>query len=80
MSNLWDNVQSFWRKTKPSPELDADKNIPWLRVGAILRSIPFNKLLPLFLSVPTVLFLTISGLVAWIVLFVKFITSLFSVA
>ena len=78
MSRFWDSLQSLWRRTKPdeTPE-KAENDIPWLRVGILLRAIPFKKLLPVFISVPAVLFFTISGFVAWLVIFAKFVTSLF---
>jgi hypothetical protein len=70
----------FKKDTKPAPvptPAPDVKAIPWLRVGLILKSIPFSKLKPLFISVPAIVFFALSGLVAWIMLFLKFAVGIF---
>ena len=85
MATLWDNVNALWRRKKPDTTPvtpDPDKPaaaVPWVRVGILLKSIPFEKLLPVFISVPTIVFLTISGFIAWVVLLLKFTVGLFNI-
>lgn len=85
MSTLVDTLNSFWRKKKPEPtpvSPDAKPNtggIPWLRVGILLKSIPFKKLAPAFLSIPVIVFFAVSGLLAWIMLFLRFAVNIFTV-
>lgn len=83
MKNLINKLNDLWKK-KPQPEnpetpvVDTPGNIPWLRVGVLLRSIPFQKLLPLFVTVPAIVFFAISGFVAWIMVVLKFALSVFN--
>lgn len=81
MNPILDRLTNWWKKdTKPAPvptpEPDV-KAIPWLRVGLLLKSIPFSKLKPLFISVPAIVFFALSGFVAWVMLFLKFAVGIF---
>jgi hypothetical protein len=68
--SLWDRLKKLLgRETSPnSPEPETH----YLRALLILRQIDFKKLLPVFLTVPTVLFFAISGFIAWLGLLVGF--------
>jgi hypothetical protein len=81
MGALLDNLVKIFKPTTPdtpTPETPETTNVPWLRVGVILKSIPFEKLFPVFVSVPTIVFLTISGAIAWLALLVKFVVGMFN--
>lgn len=79
--SLWDNVTGLWRKkddTKPTvPENKKTGPAPLIRIYAILRSIQFKKLWPVFVSVPAIVFLAVSGLIAWVAVLVKFAVGVF---
>jgi hypothetical protein len=81
MSNLLDRWRDLWKKNpkpdvKPAPEPPSAAT--WVRIGLILRSIPFEKLAPLFISVPVIVFFAVSGFIAWLVLVVKFVVGIFT--
>ena len=79
MSTILDRWKDLWQK-KPQPAPKPEEppaTVPWLRVGLLLRSIPFSKLAPLFISVPAIVFFALSGFVAWIMLFLKFAVGVF---
>ena len=81
MNNPLDAINSLWRKKEKPDENPAPIEIdrtPWVRVGLILRSIPFRKLLPAFASVPVIVFLTLSGLIAWLAVLARFAMSIFT--
>lgn len=50
----------------PAPSPKPDTQPSYLKAWFALRSIPVQKLWPLFFTVPVIVFLTISGLVAWL--------------
>lgn len=68
--SLWDRLKKLLgRESTPSaPEQETH----YLRALLILRQIDFKKLLPVFLTVPAVLFFAISGFIAWLGLLVGF--------
>ena len=79
--SLLDGWQNLWRK-KPEPTTPIDtpkinNGVPWLRVGLLLKSIPFKQLSPVFFTVPELLFFAISGLIAWIVVVLRFAVNIF---
>lgn len=79
---LLDSWQNLWRKKQPTnPDKPVDtpapNNVPWLRVGLLLKSIPFKQLSPVFFTVPALLFFAISGLIAWIVVVLRFAVNIF---
>jgi len=84
--SLIDSWSALWKK-KPAPQPNptpdspepASGGVPWLRVGLLLRSIPFKKLKPVFFTVPALLFFAISGLIAWIVVVLRFAINIFDV-
>ena len=85
MSNIYD-LSAWWRKkpkpepTPETPDVVPPKNngIPLLRIGLILKSIPFKELAPVFFTVPVILFFTISGFLAWLMLALLFIVNIFT--
>ena len=82
MSTLVDKWRDLWKKPKPQPTPDVPADvtpIPWVRVGLLLRSIPFQKLAPLFVSVPLIVFFALSGLLAWLLLLLRFAVNVFNV-
>lgn len=80
MSKLLDKLGGLWKKPTPlQPDAPTTPDsIPWVRVGVILRSIPFKKLLPAFFAVPTLVFFALSGLVAWVMLLLRFAVNIFN--
>lgn len=80
---LLDVWRNLWKK-KPTPipaptppDQPQPAGIPWLRIGFILRSIPFKDLKPVFFTVPALLFFAISGLIAWVVVVLRFAINIF---
>lgn len=77
-----------WLRRKKQP--DTDPVVPedagtlklpkYLQAWNILRNIPIKKLFPAVLSVSTVVFFAISGLLAWLVLICSFVVKLFKIA
>ena len=79
MTNPLDLLNIPWRKKEEKKETpDQLGRTPWVRVGVILRAIPFQKLLPALVSVPVIVFLTISGFIAWLAVFARFAASMFN--
>ncbi|NDC55414.1 MAG: hypothetical protein EBZ69_01065 [Alphaproteobacteria bacterium] len=79
---LLDAWRNLWKKKPtplpaPTPDQPQPAGIPWLRIGLILRAIPFKELKPVFFTVPALLFLAISGLIAWIVVVLRFAVNIF---
>jgi hypothetical protein len=80
----------WWRKNpKPAPAPNTPDATPdsgtlsgpqWLKAWAALRKIPIKQLFPAVTSVSVVVFLAISGLLAWVVVFLSFIVRLFKLA
>jgi len=68
--SLWDRLKKLLGR-EPSPNA-SEPETHYLRALLILRQIDFKKLLPVFLTVPTVLFFAISGFIAWLGLLVGF--------
>lgn len=50
----------------PTPAPDEDEPVGYLRLLLLLRQIPFQKLGPVLVTVPVIVFLAISGAVAWL--------------
>lgn len=50
----------------PTPDAPDEPNGGYLRILLLLRQIPFRKLGPLLFTVPVIVFLAISGAVAWV--------------
>lgn len=61
----------------PAPEPTPEARPKYLRALWALKQIPFSRLFPLVFTVPFVVFLAISGLIAWVVVAASFITHLF---
>lgn len=55
------------RKKPPQPDEGPDRT-PWMRVWLTLRSINLKELWPVVISVPTIVFFAISGMIAWLYL------------
>lgn len=74
------------RKEKPDtdpvdPEDDGTLGpLKYLQAWNTLRNIPIKKLFPAALSVSTVVFFAVSGLLAWLVLICSFVAKLFKIA
>lgn len=77
-----------WPHRKEKPDTDpvdpkdaGTLGLPkYLQAWNILRNIPIKKLFPAVLSVSTVVFFAISGLLAWLVLICSFVAKLFKIA
>lgn len=69
--SVLERLRKWWRPD-PAPSPAPSKPIPaptmtnYVRALLLLRQIDFQKLLPVVLTVPTVLFFAISGLIAWL--------------
>lgn len=76
-------IDRLWPKPKkddttPDTPPTDDSRVPLLRVYAILKSIQFRKLLPVFVSIPAIVFLAISGFIAWLMVLAKFAVGIFN--
>jgi hypothetical protein len=73
MPNLFDRI---WPKPKPAPKPDSApkpmSTLDYIKAWKLLKSIPIHKLGPAVGSVGLVLFLAISGLIAWITVIMRF--------
>jgi hypothetical protein len=84
MANILDSIKNIWRKkdnkpvVPPEPVKPAPTVIDKLRAVALLREIPFEKLLPLFVGVPAIVFFAISGVLAWLTIMFKFVLGIFT--
>lgn len=78
------SISDWWRSDdkKPKPDdNDTTVSIPkYVQAWNLLRKIPVEKLGPAVLSVSTVIFFAISGVLAWLVLFGAFVCQLFKKA
>jgi hypothetical protein len=62
---------------EPTPKPAPAPSPKYLKALWALKDIPLSKLFPLVFTVPVVVFLALSGLVAWLVVFASFVTHLF---
>jgi hypothetical protein len=82
------SLLDLWKRKTPDPNTPPAKpddpgtlaGPQWLKAWATLRQIPIKKLLPAVTSVGVVVFLALSGLLAWVVVVLSFIVRLFKVA
>ena len=77
MGNLLDNLRNkIWPKPAPTPPPVTPakplSTLDYIRAWKLLKSIPVHKLGPAVGSVGFVLFLAISGLIAWITVIMRF--------
>lgn len=81
---LLNNLKN-WLKPKPAPPLDsvpvpaAPNLAKYLQIWQLLKKIPVQKMLPAVVSVSGVVFLAISGLIAWLVILCVFVLRLFKI-
>ncbi len=70
----------FRPKPQPEPDdMDTQPSPKWLQAWVLFRKIPVEKLFPAVTLTSFVVFLAISGFVAWAVVFLSFIVQLFRV-
>jgi hypothetical protein len=50
-----------------------------MRIWALLRAVNFQELWPVLVSVPVLVFFALSGLVAWLVMAVRFLYTIWRV-
>ena len=82
-----DNLRN-WLKPKPAPApTPAPVPVPqpptlakYLQAWQLLKNIQVHRLLPAALSVSAVVFLAISGFIAWLVVVCAFVIRLFKIA
>lgn len=71
---------SGWLRPKPKPDVPPDSTpglTTYFQAWQKLKQIPIKKLFPGVTAVGAVVFFAISGVLAWLVLFVSFIVNLF---
>jgi hypothetical protein len=68
-------IDDILGRKNPEPTLapvDAGPDrTPWTRVWLTLRSVNLKELWPVVISVPAIVFFAISGMVAWLYLFLR---------
>jgi hypothetical protein len=72
----------FWPWNKPekpdtAPDAPPPGLVKYIQAWQKLKEIPIQKLWPAVTSMSAIVFLAISGLIAWVVLFIAFIVNLF---
>lgn len=76
---MW-NWQLFRPKAKPAPVEEEPVSEPsWLKIWLSLRKISVEHALAGLLTIPVLLFFAISGVLAWLVLAVKFVIGIYNV-
>lgn len=63
----------------PTPAPNDPSALLWLKIGMILRKIPVQPALAGLITVPALVFFAVSGMVAWLVLAVKFVIGVYNV-
>lgn len=81
---LLDRLRGWLKPTPPTPTPTPVPDqppgpIPYLRVWALLRSVNFKELWPVLFSVPVLVFFALSGLGAWLVVLVRFLSTIWRV-
>ena len=75
----------FFPRPKPTPEPSPEPapndrdGVLWLKIGLLLRKIPVKRALAGLITVPVLLFFAVSGLIAWLVLVIKFVVGIYNV-
>lgn len=84
--NFWRRLRDLVTKPKtpdepatPEPTPPPPGAVPYLRVWMLLRKINFRAVWPVLLGVPVLVFFAVSGLVAWGLLALKFIWTMWSI-
>jgi hypothetical protein len=80
MGSLFDNLRDkIWPRPKPAPTPAPTpepapplSTLDYIRAWKVFKNIPIHKLAPAVLSTSFVLFLAISGLIAWITVILRF--------
>lgn len=84
---LLDRLRNWWPKPNPpqpdptpapTPAPTPDR-IPYLRVWALLRDVNFKDIWLVLFSVPVLVFFALSGVLAWLVVAVRFLLTLWRV-
>lgn len=81
MQDLFNRLKKLFnpdKPTEPETQPDVKKQTPWIKIGRLLRDIDVNKLLVGLVTVPVIVFFTLSGVLAWLVLFVKFVVTIYN--
>jgi hypothetical protein len=69
-----------WPRPKPADEPVNDvRPLTWLQAWQLFRKIPMQELFPLVFTVPVIVFLALSGLLAWVVVALSFMVRLMKV-
>lgn len=81
MKNLWDRLSDLFKKKPDGPVPDpspgpAPDRVPYLRIWALLGKINMRELWPAVVSIPVLLFFAISGLLAWVVIVLRFLVNI----
>jgi hypothetical protein len=83
---LLDKLRGWLKPTPPTPAptptpVPAQPPGPlvYMRIWALLRAVNFQELWPVLVSVPVLVFFALSGLVAWLVLAVRFLYTIWRV-
>lgn len=85
MTKIIDSIVNIFKPKTPDQDVDVtpaepdeDKNIPWFRVGLLARNISLPHLRAVLFTVPVIVFFALSGLLAWIVVVIKFIVTVYN--
>ena len=63
---------------KIPPDEAPPKKTSYIKAWWLLRKIDFKALLPVFISVPVILFFAFSGVLAWIAVIMRFAVTVFN--
>ena len=80
---LLDMLRGLLDKPKPTDDKDppapAPESVPYMRVWLLLRKIDIKQLWPVIFSVPLLVFFALSGAIAWFVILIRFICSVWGI-
>jgi len=83
MANILQKFRDWLSGGPPAPppeEVDPPEptSVPWIKVGLLARKLSMPHLRAVFFTVPVIVFFTLSGVLAWLVLLVKFVVTLYN--
>jgi len=78
-TRLLDKLKGWFNTgDKDDNPIKPEEQVSYVRAWLLLRKIDIKNLWPVIFSVPLLVFFAISGFIAWLVLFARFIVGLWS--
>ena len=78
-TRLFDKLKDWFNTAdKDDKPVKPEEQVSYVRAWLLLRKIDIKELWPVIFSVPLLVFFAISGFIAWLVLFARFVVGLWS--